>query len=98
MRVRIDLAVDREPELLIEQLVTPLDAHLRGIGAGEVVHHVVDRLLLVMVDVQLAEGQTMDSVLEFLANAKTPIGTVISQIDSLGRKSDIFVFAGPPAE
>jgi hypothetical protein len=101
MRVRIKLAVDREPELLIQQFVIPLNALLQERGFGEVIRHVVDpidRLLWVVVDVRLRGAGAFDCAMEFLTNADTPTGTVVYRRNWLGRKRDIFVLEPPRRE
>lgn len=98
MNTRIDLAVDREPESIVSAFVEPLRLRLQQRGSGSVERHSVDRLLWVHVDLSLSRPEGMDHVMEFLAEADAPVGSLVYRLDERGQKQDIFVLGPPGAE
>jgi hypothetical protein len=98
MNARIDLAVDRDPELMVSTFVEPLLLRLQQRESGSVERHTVDGLLCVYVDLALSEPDGMDHVMEFLAEANAPVGSVVYWLDERGQKQDIFVLGPPDAE
>jgi hypothetical protein len=80
---------------IVRAFIEPLDALLRQGGKGAVITHKAGPLF-VAVDVRLARDVAIDHVLEFLANADAPTGTLVSRLNWLGRKRDIRVL-GPQA-
>ena len=93
MRARIDLAVDRAPNELVQAIVVPLDQHLRAERVGRVLRHRISELEI-NIDVSLRQRSDLDYIGEFLVRASAPVGSVIYRYDWLGRKQDIFVL-GP---
>ncbi len=98
MNARIDLAVDREPEAIVSAFVEPLRLRLEQRGSGLVERHFVDRLLWVHVDLALSEPEGLDHVMEFLAEADAPVGSVVYRLDERGQKYDIATLGPPNAE
>jgi hypothetical protein len=94
MNARVDLAVDRDVGDLVSVFVLPLDTRLRERGAGSVVGHSSDGPW-VHVDLTIADAASLDHVLEFLAEADAPLGSVVYRLDESGRKQDVCVL-GPP--
>jgi hypothetical protein len=95
MRARVDIAVDRDPAEIVTAFVKPLDVLLRQRGVGTVIKHKAGPLF-VAIDVQLSPGAALDHVLEFLANADAPVGSLVSRLNWLGQKRDIRIL-GPEA-
>ena len=95
MRARVDIAVDREPAEIVRRFVEPLDALLRQREVGAVIKHRAGPLF-VAVDVRLSRHAALDHVLEFLATADAPVGSLVSRLNWLGRKRDIQIL-GPEA-
>jgi hypothetical protein len=93
----VDIAVDCEPDEIISRFVEPLAARLQERAAGSVVRHSSDELW-VHVDLALPDFASMDHVLEFLAEADAPVGSMIYRVDDRGNKQYIFVLAPPTAE
>jgi hypothetical protein len=94
MDARVDIAVDRESEVIVSSFVKPLDARLRERGVGSVVRYSSNELW-VHVDLILSAAADMDHVLQFLAEADAPTGSLVYRLDESGGKQDIFVL-GPP--
>src|SRR5262245_60928909 len=98
MNARIDLAVDREPELIVSAFVEPLRVLLEQRGSGSVKGHTVDRELWVHVDLIVSKPDGMNHVMQFLAEADAPEGAVVYRIDERGQKHDIFMLGPPGAQ
>lgn len=95
MRAVVELAMDREAPEMMAAFVTPLDAVLRSRGAGRIHRYEGERPGLVfVVCLKLAGPESLDVVLQFLAEANAPTGTIVYRLDWLGRKADI-VMLGP---
>jgi hypothetical protein len=97
LNARIQLAVDRDPELIISTFVEPLRVRLSQRGSGSVDRYTVDGLLWVCLDLTLSEPDGLDHIMEFLAEADAPVGSVVCLLDERGQEEDIFVL-GPPTD
>jgi hypothetical protein len=92
----VDLAVDRDVDEIIAKFVKPMGVRLKERNAGSITGHSSDDLE-VHVRLSLLDVAAMDHVLEFLAEADAPVGSVIYRLDKEGNKQDIFVL-GPPSD
>jgi len=90
MRVVAEIAVDRQTDEIVAAFVTALDAVLREGQFGQVLsHHIGD--LFVETQLQVSGDLGFDRVLQFLAEADAPLGSLVYQRGWFGRKLNIVI-------
>jgi hypothetical protein len=89
MRIVAEIAIDREPHELISTFVDPLSAMLQQDRLGRVTSHQTQGEMWVEVTITASSTAVYDRVLEFLAEANAPIGTIVYQVGWFGRKKQI---------
>ena len=90
-RARVDLALERPLDESVEQFVHPLDALLRQQRLGRVIAFREGECLTCVIDLRVRGTAGFELVMQFLAEADAPTGTIVYRFDWLGRKCDIHI-------